>query len=181
MTSSRATHSRPLNLHVIVVMGVSGAGKTTVGQALAAATGWSFRDGDDFHSAANIEKMHRGEGLTDADRESWLAALAALIERIVHDGKHEILACSALKHAYRERLRAAAAKAGRGDALELVYLDVPADVLRQRLAGRSHPFATPALLDSQLATLEPPSDALRVDGTLPVGEIVDAIRRAFDI
>jgi gluconokinase len=162
----------PVKLHIIVVMGVSGAGKTTVGRALAAATGWPFYDADDYHSAANIAKMHRGEGLTDADRESWLTALSALLQHVLASDARAILACSALKHEYRKRLRVAG---DTSEAVKFVYLDVPADVLRQRLANRHHPFATPALLDSQLATLERPADALYVDGTLAVDQIVRRI------
>jgi gluconokinase len=168
----------PLKLHVIVVMGVSGAGKTTVGRALATATGWALYDADDYHSPANIAKMHRGEGLTDADRDSWLTALAALLQRVLAGDARAILACSALKHEYRERLRIDGDNSG---AVKFVYLDVPEEVLRQRLASRHHPFATPALLDSQLATLERPRDALYVDGTLPVDEIVRRIRNGLGI
>src|SRR5581483_9562909 len=107
--------------------------------------------GDDYHSAANIEKMSRGIGLTDADRKPWLAALHALIEDTVQRHEHVVLACSALKHEYRETLAGNYRNAG---AVRFVYLDVPADVLARRLASRQHHFAPPALLTSQLATLE---------------------------
>jgi gluconokinase len=167
-----------VKLHIIVIMGVAGAGKTTVGEALAASLGWQFHDADDFHSAGNIEKMHRGEGLSDADRESWLAALAALAAQLMRQEERAVIACSALKHAYRERLRDAAPGT---DAMKFVYLDVPVAVLRERLAQRSHHFAPPALLESQLTTLEPPQDAYRVDGTRPVDAIVREVRAAFNI
>src|SRR5690349_3062900 len=89
---------------VIVVMGVAGAGKTLVGSTLARALGWTFYDADDFHSPGNVAKMHRGIGLTDADRRPWLATLRDLIERVIRDGRNAVLACSALKEAYRKTL-----------------------------------------------------------------------------
>jgi len=153
-------------------MGVSGAGKTAVGQALAQATGWTFADADDFHSAENKAKMHRGVGLTDADRAPWLASLRTHLERELADGHRLVLACSALKQTYRDALTPPAI-AGE---IRIVYLRVPRAVLHERLVDRHHPFATPALLDSQLATIEEPTDALDVDGTRPIPEIVDFIR-----
>lgn len=156
----------------IIVMGVSGAGKTIVGQTLARAIGWTFADADDFHSAENKAKMHRGIGLTDADRAPWLASLRAHLERELAAGHRIVLACSALKQAYRESLTPPGTTGG----VRFVYLRVPRSVLHQRLADRHHAFATPALLDSQLATLEEPNDALDVDGTRPIPEIVDFIR-----
>ncbi|HEY4217858.1 MAG TPA: gluconokinase [Gemmatimonadaceae bacterium] len=166
------------DLHVIVVMGVSGAGKTVVGQALAQAIGWEFHEGDDFHSPQNVAKMHRGEGLTDDDRRPWLAALCDLIADVVHEGRHAVLACSALKQWYRDVLMPSDVD---HDSVRFVHLDVPESVLRERLASRKHHFATPALLPSQLATLETPHDALCVDGTLPVDEIVGLIRRELKL
>jgi gluconokinase len=159
-------------------MGVSGAGKTTVGVPLSASLGWTFYDADDFHSADNIAKMHRGEGLTDDDRRPWLAALAALIHRVVTNGEHAVLACSALRQWYREAL---VPQDVDRDAIQFVYLDVPEDVLRQRLASRVGHFAPPALVGSQLATLEEPMDAVRIDGTLPVDDIVRAVRTSLNV
>ena len=153
-------------------MGVSGAGKTVVGQTLAQAIGWMFVDADDFHSPENKAKMHRGIGLTDADRAPWLAALRAHLERELAEGHRLVLACSALKQAYREALIPSAFALD----VRVVYLRVPRSVLHERLADRHHPFATPALLDSQLATLEEPTDALDVDGTQPISDIVDFVR-----
>jgi len=154
-------------------MGVSGAGKTVVGKALAAATGWRFYEGDDYHSARSIEKMRHGIPLDDADRAPWLDALHRLIAGVVDRGEHAVIACSALKATYRERLA--------GDtptgAVRFVHLDVPMDVLRARLRTRVGHFMPPELLASQLATLEPPHDALWVDGTNPPAEIVARIRR----
>jgi gluconokinase len=159
-------------------MGVAGAGKTLVGSALARALGWTFYDADDFHSPENVAKMHRGVGLTDADRAPWLATLHDLIERVIREGGNAVLACSALKEAYRKTLTPENAPAG---AVRFVYLDVPADVLRDRLEHRAHHYAPPELLGSQLATLEPPRDAVRVDGTLPPDDIVRAARSALRV
>jgi gluconokinase len=164
-------------VNVIIVMGVSGAGKTAVGQALATSLGWPFHEGDDYHPPRNVEKMSRGQALTDDDRAPWLDALAHLIHSIATNAGHGVLACSALKHQYRKvlvppRLRSAA---------RFVYLDVPREVLRERLAKREHHFAPPELLDSQLATLEEPRDALRVDGNRPIPDVVRTIREALNV
>lgn len=158
-------------------MGVSGAGKTTVGVALAQAIGWTFVDADDFHSPENKAKMHRGVGLTDADRAPWLAAMRDYLDRSLAAGARVVLACSALKQAYREALMPESA----AGVVRFVYLEVPAEVLHQRLAQRHHPFATPALLQSQLETLEEPHDAHRIDGTKPVAAIVSDIRSALNV
>ncbi|HET7373149.1 MAG TPA: gluconokinase, GntK/IdnK-type [Gemmatimonadaceae bacterium] len=163
---------------VIIVMGVAGAGKTLVGKALAQAVGWPFYDADDFHSRTNIEKMKRGEGLTDDDRRPWLAAMRKLIEGILVRGEHGVLACSALKEWYRRALVPESAPAG---AVRFVYLNVPEPVLRERLASRKHHFAPPALLPSQLQTLEEPADALWEDGTRTPDEIVRSIRAALGV
>jgi gluconokinase len=168
----------PTDIRAIVVMGVAGAGKTTVGRELAQAIGWEFRDADEFHSAANIAKMHRGEGLTDADRAPWLAALRGLIETVVREKRRVVLACSALKQAYRDMLRPDGVAPR---AVRYVFLDVPADVLRERLEHRERHFAPPELLTSQLATLESPQDAVWVDGTCPVGDEVRQIREALEL
>jgi len=159
-------------------MGVAGAGKTTVGQELAQALGWEFRDADDFHSAANVAKMHCGEGLTDEDRKPWLETLRHLIATTVHEHRYMVLACSALKQSYRDVLMPPDVQRG---AVRFVYLDVPASELRHRLAERTGHFAPPELLTSQLATLEPPRDAVWVHGTRPVATEVETIRRAFGL
>jgi gluconokinase len=164
--------------NVIIVMGPAGAGKTAVGQALATAAGWRFLEGDDYHTAANVEKMSHGIPLDDNDRRPWLAALRDEIAREIHRGGHAILACSALKHAYRESLRV---KDAPPNAVRFVYLDVPRAVLAERLAARKHHFAPPELLDSQLATLEKPRDALWVDGTRPIPDIVARVMASFHL
>jgi gluconokinase len=163
---------------VIIVMGVSGAGKTEVGVALAATLQWPFYDADQYHSPANVANMHRGEGLTDEDRAPWLARLHELVADVIATDRRCVLACSALKQAYREALTPEAASAGE---VTFVYLDVPRDVLDERLRTRHGHFAPPELLDSQLATLEKPREALWVDGTLTPTEIVDFIRERLRV
>ena len=132
----------------IVVMGVSGSGKSHVGAALARACGVDFVEGDELHPAANIAKMSAGIPLDDADRQPWLAAIAAAIA--THRGKGVVVACSALRRAYRDVLRQA------NPALRLLYLRVPREELARRLRERRH-FMPASLLDSQLATLEEPA------------------------
>jgi gluconokinase len=158
-------------------MGVAGAGKTTVGRELARVIGWEFHDADDFHSPENIAKMHRGEGLTDADRKPWLEALSRLISAVVREHRHAVLACSALKQAYRDMLIPTGIPA---NVVRFAYLDVPPDELEKRLENRHH-FAPPALLSSQLATLEKPKDAAWIDGTRPVPAEVQSIREALGV
>ena len=158
-------------------MGVAGAGKTTVGRELAQSIGWEFHDADDLHSAENIAKMHRGEGLTDADREPWLEALRRLNGTIIGEGRRAVLACSALRQAYREML---VPNGIPRSAIRFVYLDVPAGELERRLEARHH-YAGPSLLSSQFATLEPPKDAVWIDGTRSVSEEVAAIRAALGL
>ncbi|MFL5608904.1 MAG: gluconokinase [Gemmatimonadaceae bacterium] len=161
---------------MIVVMGIAGAGKTTVGRALATSLGWAFDDADDFHPAANVEKMRAGVPLDDADRAPWLATLRVLIERRVMHGEHGVLACSALKQSYREALRPGAAPR---DAVAFVHLDVAPLVAERRLAERRGHYMQASLVASQIATLEPPHDALCLDAELPVPELVARIRRAL--
>jgi gluconokinase len=156
---------------VIVVLGVSGAGKTTVGRELARELGYEFLEGDDFHSQANKDKMHAGIALTDADREPWLAALRQAIERVLARGGRAVLACSALKRAYRDELRM--------DGVCFVYLRVSRAEVRARLARRGPHFFNPELLDSQFATLEEPEHALIVDATEDVSTTVRAILAAL--
>ncbi len=133
---------------VVVVMGVSGAGKSTIARMLAARLGWDLAEGDELHPAANVAKMAAGEPLTDTDREPWLAAVAAWIDHEIDQGRHGVITCSALKRAYRDVLR-------RPQVL-FVYLSVPKPELEQRLRSRPHHYMPVTLLDSQLATLEPP-------------------------
>jgi gluconokinase len=160
---------------IVVVMGVAGAGKTTVGRALAARLGWPFADADAFHSAGAVAKMARGEGLTDADRAPWLGRLRALIERHLAEGRPLVLACSALKARYRRTL------AREGEPVRFVWLDAPADALVERLESRPGHFAGADLLDSQLAALEPPGNALRLDAREPPERLVEAAVAALGL
>ena len=164
--------------NVIVVMGVAGAGKTLVGKTLARAIGWAFYDADDFHSRANIEKMSRGEPLTDDDRRPWLAAMRVTIAGVIERADHGVLACSALKEWYRRALVPEEAPPG---AVRFVYLDVPESVLHDRLARRTGHFAPPELLPSQLKTLEPPVDAVWEDGTRSPDDIVRSARASLGV
>ena len=155
---------------IVILMGVAGSGKTTVGRRLAAELGWPFHDGDDSHPPANADKMRAGVPLTDADRDAWLAALAQQIGELDRADRSAVLACSALKQAYRDRLAAA----GRG--VRFVYLRGTAALLAQRLAARGGHFMPPSLLQSQLDTLEEPADAITVDIDAPPESIVAMIR-----
>jgi gluconokinase len=134
----------------LVVMGVSGSGKSTIAEHLANRIGWIFEDGDQFHPASNISKMHAGQPLTDDDRWPWLRAIAAEIDRVYRAGGHVVIACSALKRAYRDIL-----VHGRRD-VRIVYLDGTQQLIAERLAKRTGHFMPPDLLPSQFRTLEPP-------------------------
>ena len=142
---------------IVVVMGVSGSGKTTIGRLLAQRLECEFIDADDFHPASNVAKMAAGVPLEDADRWPWLERLNQELRRREARGDRAVLACSALKQAYRERLAAGLAR------LELVYLRASPELLRARLASRTHRYMPASLLESQLATLEPPEHAIEVD------------------
>lgn len=156
---------------IVILMGVTASGKTTVGQRLAAVNGWEYAEGDDYHSEANKQKMHAGIPLTDEDRAPWLASLHEVLLGWEQAGKSGVLACSALRQAYRDTLSADIPPAH----LRFVLLEVPRAVLEDRLAHRENHYMSPALLDSQIATLETPHDALRVDGTAPVDQVVQQI------
>ena len=158
---------------IILLMGVTGAGKTTVGEALAGQLHWRFADADNYHSVANIEKMHSGIPLTDSDRAPWLASLHKAIAGWLVAGENVVLACSALKAAYREQLVVSSA-------VRLVFLRIDESVVAARLAHRQHHYMNPALIDSQFATLETP-EALTVDAGLPTQAVVDDIRRGLAI
>jgi gluconokinase len=153
----------------VMVMGVSGVGKTAVGRALAAATGVEFVDADDFHPAPNVAKMSRGEPLTDADRADWLARLNGELRARMDTGRSTVLACSALKARYRAALLAGVTPPPR-----VVFLHADYDAVAVRLAHRRGHFMPATLLASQFEALEPPTDAVVIDASRPLDEVVAA-------
>jgi gluconokinase len=162
--------------HRILIMGPSGTGKTTVGQALAAALHCDFTDADDLHPQTNVDKMRRGEPLTDEDRWPWLDRVANVIAAHKTHDCSVVIACSALKRIYRDRLREADGQ------LIVVVLDAPADVLENRLQHRSGHFMPASLIASQIATLEPPGadeHALVLDATQPIDRLIARVTDAL--
>lgn len=160
---------------VVILAGVTGSGKTTVGQALAKRLGWDFRDADDLHSAESVERMRSGQPLNDELRRPWLDRVRELIEGAIRDRRPAVVACSALKADYRARL------AGGLPDVAFVMLTAPPAVLRDRVARRTGHFAGAELVDSQLETLEPPANALTVDARHGVDEIVATICAALHL
>jgi gluconokinase len=157
---------------VVVVMGVSGSGKSTVGEDLAARLHAAYQEGDALHPAANVDKMSHGIPLTDADRRPWLLAIAAVIDGWLERHEAGVVTCSALKRAYRDLL------IGRREGVTLVYLDGSHELIAHRMAARHGHFMPAALLDSQFATLEPPGpdeSPIVVAVDAPPAEIVEAI------
>jgi gluconokinase len=156
----------------LVVMGVSGSGKSTVGEALAARLGWPYEDGDKFHPESNVAKMRAGHPLTDEDRWPWLRAIAAEIDRVCELGDHVVIGCSALRRVYRDIL-----VHGRTD-VRIVFLNGTEPLIEDRLNRRKGHFMPPGLLASQFATLEPPGPderAVVASIDVPVGTIVDDV------
>ena len=151
---------------VILVMGTTGAGKTTVGRLLAARLGWNFLDADDFHPQANIEKMKHGIPLTDADRVPWLANIHSRLLQLNSEAKNAVLACSALKQAYRETLSA-------GLDFRMVYLRGTYEQMRRHILSRHGHFAGEAILAGQFADLEEPQNALALNVTDSPESLVD--------
>lgn len=161
---------------VLLLIGVSGVGKTTVGLDVADRLGWDFFDADDLHPPANVAKMQRGEGLTDADRDPWLHALCGLIDGRLDEQAPAVIACSALKASYRRRLK-------RDDPrVAMVWLDTARDAIAERLAAREGHYAGPNLLASQFDTLEPPApeEAVRVVADGAVDDVARRVVRALD-
>jgi gluconokinase len=158
----------------IVVMGVSGAGKSTLGIRLAEELGWDFVEGDDYHPNSNVERMRAGNALTDADRRPWLDRLNHELRRRASHNRSAVVACSALKPAHRDLL-------GRGiDDIQYVYLFGSPASIRQRLETRVGHFMPPGLLNSQLALLNPPSDAVPVPVDLSTEEQLRLVLQAID-
>ena len=160
---------------MLIFMGVAGSGKTTVAALFAKKTGATFYEGDEFHPPANIARMRSGIPLTDDDREQWLQTLREIVTRALAASEFAVLTCSALKAKYRERLQ------GGDPRVKFVHLTGPRALLEERLKARRGHFMPPGLLDSQLAALESPSDALTFSCELPPEEIVAALVQALGI
>lgn len=162
-------------IRLILVMGVAGSGKTTVGSRLAAALGWTFYEGDAFHPPENIRKMAAGVPLDDADRAPWLDRLRALLADCLARNQRAVLACSALKESYRQRLSQGL------PGLRFVYLTGDPDLIASRLAHRQGHYMKPGMLASQLAALEEPQDALRLDIQADPDTLVRTIRERLGL
>lgn len=154
---------------IVVLMGVSGVGKTTIGELVAQRLGWRFIEGDEYHPRENVTKMEAGIALEDADRWPWLDAL----NRRLRGERDAIVTCSALKESYRRRLLAGVADA------RIVYLHAPKALIAERVSRRKHKYMPASLLDSQFATLEPPTAAIDIDVSAEPEDSVEAIVKAL--
>jgi len=159
---------------IIVVMGVTGSGKTTVGRLLARKLGWKYFDADDFHPAGNLDKMRSGIALDDNDRQPWLEGLRDLIRDSLKSGENAVLACSALKEKYRRLLLI-------DERVKLVFLKGDFQLIRRRLRKRRGHYMNPALLESQFATLEEPNESIEIDISSDTAEIVRIIRQRLGV
>jgi gluconokinase len=164
---------KQMSADAIVVMGVSGCGKSTVSEALARALGWQFLDGDDFHPAANVEKMRQGQPLVDADRWPWLDTLNGLLKTGASQGQPVVLACSALREVYRARL------AQNLPRCRFVHLIGSPELIAERMAKRQHLYMPASLLASQFATLETPQNAISVTIDQPIEQLVLFVEQAL--
>ena len=158
----------------VIVMGVAGSGKTSVGASLASRLGWEFYDADDFHPPENIAKMASGIPLDDSDRAPWLAALHELISTSLQQNHPGVLACSALKERYRRQLLNGSRN------VRLIYLKGSYDLIWGRISARTDHYMKPHMLQSQFETLEEPADALTLDVSMPVDELVQEILKQME-
>jgi gluconokinase len=159
---------------IIVITGVTGSGKTTIGRLLATELHWKFYEGDDFHPSANIEKLRRGEALDDRDRLPWLSAIRDTIRAAIDRSEDAVIACSALKESYRRMLQIS-------PEVILVHLNANPELIENRLKHRTAHFMNPALVRSQFETLEEPEAALQIDAGLTPAEIVGALRSRLSV
>jgi len=160
-------------IRFLIVMGVSGSGKTSVGKALAESLGWDFYDADDFHPPANVAKMASGIPLDDSDRAPWLTALHDLISSSLKQNKPGVLACSALKERYRQQLM------NGNEGVQLVYLKGSYDLIWSRMLARKEHYMKPHMLQSQFDALEEPTNALTIEISVPVDEIIQEIMQVI--
>jgi gluconokinase len=159
---------------IILLMGVTASGKSTVGKRLALELGWRFLEGDDFHSPENVEKLRQGEPLNDEDRKPWLEAIREAIRAAIDRGENAVIACSALKKPYRRMLQV-------GEQVIFVYLKATIPLIRERLKRRVGHFMNPNLIHSQFDTLEEPEEALQIDAGSTPAEIVQVIRNRLSV
>jgi gluconokinase len=159
---------------VLVITGVTGSGKTTIGKLLATQLRWTFYEGDDFHPLVNLEKLRRGEPLDDQDRLPWLTAIRDAIRAAIHRGENAVVACSALKESYRRMLRISP------DVI-MIHLEADPELIENRLKHRTGHFMNPVLVQSQFETLEQPEGALQIDAGLAPTEIVGAIKSRLSL
>jgi gluconokinase len=159
---------------IIIIMGVAGSGKTTIGSLLADELGWAFYDADDFHSEANRAKMSQGIALTDEDRAGWLLSLKDLIVQNIQQNTSAVLACSALKNSYRETLKV-------NERVKFIYLRGTYEQIKARLINRSGHYMSAGMLESQFQTLEEPQDILTIDISNSPQDIVTLIRKGLDL
>jgi gluconokinase len=159
---------------IIIIMGVAGSGKTTIGSLLADELGWAFHDADGFHSEANRAKMSQGIALTDEDRAGWLLSLKDLIVQNIQQNTSAVLACSALKNSYRNILKV-------NERVKFVYLQGTYEQIKTRLTNRSGHYMSADMLESQFQTLEEPQDILTIDISNSPQDIVTLIRKGFNL
>lgn len=163
-----------MNIRFFIVMGVSGCGKSSVGQTLASRLGWSFYDADDFHPPENVAKMASGTPLDDSDRAPWLSALHDLISSSLREDKPGVLACSSLKERYRQQLLDG------NEGVQIVYLKGSYDLIWSRMSARKDHYMKPHMLKSQFEALEEPSNALTMDISMSIEDIVQEILKYME-